>query len=259
MSSFFRAIDATDGEPTLVLVHGATLNHRMWDAVRRHLDGRYRVLAPDLPGHGARRGEPFALEAAVGAVADAVRSVAPSPVVVAGDSLGGYVTLASAPALPDDQVRGLVLSGCTMTFGGRSLWPFKARIVLNRVLLAVLGERRLLGPGAVKNLVKMGLSAEDAHALIDAGVNVRAYEQAVRELTGIDFLARLGAVRQRVLLVNGSRDKDMMRQHAAFVAAARSGTAQVFEGVEHGVSIRRSEDFAGLVNGFAGRVFAEGG
>ena len=39
----------------VVLVHGATLNGRSWDPVRRLVDPRFRVLAPDLPGHGARR------------------------------------------------------------------------------------------------------------------------------------------------------------------------------------------------------------
>lgn len=42
-------------DPTLVLLHGATLNSHMWDAVRRDLNPKYRVIAPDLPGHGARR------------------------------------------------------------------------------------------------------------------------------------------------------------------------------------------------------------
>ena len=77
-------------KPVLVLVHGATANGRMWAPVRRILEARgYEVLAPDLPGHGIRRDEPFSLEAAVRTVQDAVASVAPSPVVVAGDSLGG--------------------------------------------------------------------------------------------------------------------------------------------------------------------------
>ena len=42
-------------DPTLVLLHGATLNSHIWDAVRRDLNPKYRVIAPDLPGHGARR------------------------------------------------------------------------------------------------------------------------------------------------------------------------------------------------------------
>ena len=52
-------------DPTLVLLHGATFNAHMWDAVRRHLDPKYRVIAPDLPGHGSRLGEPFSFAGAI--------------------------------------------------------------------------------------------------------------------------------------------------------------------------------------------------
>src|SRR6476619_3478220 len=112
----------------LVLLHGATANGRMWDPVRRILEARgYRVLTPDLPGHGARRGETYTLEGAVETVRKAVASVAPAPVVVAGDSLGGYTTMASAGALPAAQLRGIVASGCTLVFEGPALIPFKLK------------------------------------------------------------------------------------------------------------------------------------
>lgn len=39
------------GEP-LVLLHGWPQNHRMWDGVVQRLDGRFRVIAPDLRGFG---------------------------------------------------------------------------------------------------------------------------------------------------------------------------------------------------------------
>src|SRR5450830_853473 len=42
------------GTPVLILIHGATWNGRVWDVVRPQLDTAYRVLTPDLPGHGAR-------------------------------------------------------------------------------------------------------------------------------------------------------------------------------------------------------------
>ena len=39
-------------QPAVILVHGATLNGRSWDPVRRLIDPRLHVLAPDLPGFG---------------------------------------------------------------------------------------------------------------------------------------------------------------------------------------------------------------
>ncbi len=113
------AIDTAPGshKPTLILLHGAGLNAHMWDAVIRDIDPRWRVLSIDLPGHGARSAEWYSLPAARDAVASAARSVAPAPVVLAGDSLGGYTAMlgrrrdpASAVARPRRVWRNLRLS-----------------------------------------------------------------------------------------------------------------------------------------------------
>ena len=38
--------------PDLVLLHPFPLNHHFWDGVIPTLRGRYRVITPDLRGHG---------------------------------------------------------------------------------------------------------------------------------------------------------------------------------------------------------------
>src|SRR5881394_46525 len=88
------------GSPALILIHGATLNWASWNPVRRHLDPRWRVLAIDLPGHGARRGERYTVEGAAEAVAAAAKAVAPAKVVLIGDSLGGYSAMAASASIP---------------------------------------------------------------------------------------------------------------------------------------------------------------
>jgi pimeloyl-ACP methyl ester carboxylesterase len=240
-------------DPVLILIHGATGNGRMWDAVRRHLDPRWRVIAPDLPGHGARRGETFTLQSAVETVVAAARSVAPAPVVVGGDSLGGYTALASAAALPRDQLKGLVLAGSTANMIGSALRSLKVRQWLVLGLGALLGEKRLAKVLA-KDLRKMGLADEDIEAQIAAGLNHRVFPQAVRALEGIDFRSKLAAVEQPVLIVNGDKDKIFVDQEASFMAVARRAKRHRFEDCEHGVSLRRSREFAGLVNKFVGEI-----
>jgi 3-oxoadipate enol-lactonase len=52
--------------PTLVLLHGATLDHHAWDPQVKALNSRYRLVVPDLRGHGASTGPgPFTFEDAV--------------------------------------------------------------------------------------------------------------------------------------------------------------------------------------------------
>ncbi len=235
---------------TLILLHGATLNGRMWDPVRRGLDPGLRVLTPDLPGHGTRRHEHYTVQGAIDTVVAAAASVAPAPVIVGGDSLGGYSTLASAASLPRDQLRGLVVSGASANLAGSALIAYKLKIILNRVLLATLGEKFLLGERMVKMLVGMGITEADARALLGAGISFPAFEQAVGALAGIDFRAKVAAVDVPVLVLNGTKDSAMMPQEPQFLAAVRHPTVHHFEGAEHGVSIRRHADFAAVVNRF---------
>ena len=236
-------------DPVLILIHGATLNHRMWDPVRRHLDPRWRVVTVDLPGHGARRNETYTLAGAVETVVQAARSVAPSPVVLAGDSLGGYTCLASAASLPPSQLLGLVISGASANLSGLALIPFKARVALFKVLFFLLGEQRLLRDKVPGMLKKLHIGEADAQAMIEAGISLRAYGQAVVALQGVDFKQRLAAIAHPVLLVNGTQDFSMMAQEAKFLAVAQRARSQHFD-CRHGVSLLRSAEFADSVNTF---------
>lgn len=249
MSSIF--IDSSQ-RPILVLLHGATANGRMWDPVRRILEARgYTVLTPDLPGHGARRHLKFTLDAAVQVVVETVGSVAPAPVLLGGDSLGGYVTMAAAAALPTERLVGAVASGCTLVFEGSALWPFRIKGLFNRLLVAVVGEKRLLGKRFVTELGKLGVAEQDALALIEGGVNVAGFGDCVAALTGVDFPAKLEAIRAPILFVNGGADRPMLRDLDRYRAAAPAARYEVFAGVEHGVSIRCSAEFADLLDQFA--------
>lgn len=236
--------------PTLVLIHGATGNGRMWQAVVRHLDPRWNVLTPDLPGHGSRRDETFTLDAAVATVAEVVRRVAPAPVVVGGDSLGGYVSLASAEALPREQLRGLVLSGSSANFSGSALRALQRRWVATRVMRAVLGDGRIVGMVA-KDLRKAGLEARDVDAIVEGGVTPAVFGQCVEALRDIDFRARAARLDLPVLVLNGSKDQIFIDQEDAFVAALARPTRHRFEGCEHGVSLRQPQAFAAAVDRFA--------
>ncbi len=244
--------------PVLILIHGATLNGHMWDPVRRHLDPRLQIIAPDLPGHGSRRDEAYTLAGAVQTVAAVVHSLNGAPVVLIGDSLGGYSCTASAAALPAAQLKGLVLGGCTANLNSfRALLPFRARVLMFKALMAISDEDKLMAKSMTKvrkSLLEVAVLAEDIDALFKAGLSLKAYIQAVQALTGVDFRAKIAAITQPVLLVNGDKDPDMMVQEPSFVAAARHGSRHVFENCVHGVSLQRSEGFARLVNEFIARL-----
>jgi len=242
--------------PTLILLHGACLNGAMWIPVRRHLAPYWQVLAPDLPGHGSRQGERFTLEAAIATVAAAARSIAPSRVIVVGDSLGAYTAMAAAATLPAEQLAGLVLAGATYDFRG---WAARSAAMKGRVLAllaALVGEARFVRRTLPKALGPQGfgLAPADATALIDAGMSVVAFGQAVAAIRGRDWLGTLAAIDVPALIANGDEDAINVAQEASFLAAAHDATSYRFKGCKHGVSLWRPAEFGAIVNEFAKRI-----
>ena len=216
----------------LILLHGATLNGRMWDPVRRELDPAYKVVAPDLPGHGARRAERYTLAAAV----ETVRQC--------------------AAAYPAGRLKGLVLGGSSANLVGRHLLPYYARMATFRLLITLFGEPRLVAALLPRKLRQMGITEADAEALLAAGIQLGAFGQAVQSLSKFDFRRNLAHISQPILFVNGDQDRGMVAQEASFVAAARAAQAHRFDRCGHGVSLLRPAEFAALVNRFVAEVCA---
>src|SRR4051794_22512798 len=97
-------------EPALVLLHGFTQTRQSWRRTAQALQGRYRALVPDLPGHGmaAHRTPSF------DACAAYVRALAPTrTVTLAGYSMGGRIALHTALTLGPEIVTRLVLVGAS--------------------------------------------------------------------------------------------------------------------------------------------------
>ncbi len=241
---------ATQG--ALILLHGATLNQRMWDPVRERLATTFKVIVPDLPGHGTRRDVPYTLAAAVDVVVEAARSVAPAPVILVGDSLGGYTAMAAASAVPAIQLRGLVLGGCSSNLRGSRLTPYLLNIAVMGALRRVLGNERFYRK--VASQLAKRIDPLHAAAIAGAGIRAEAFSEAVWQLNAVDFKQLVAAIAVPILFVNGDRDRGHLRFEARFVAAAKSATTHRFANTEHGVSVWRSAEFAALTAQFAHRV-----
>ena len=98
-------------QPTLVFLHGYAESREVWTQFTRPFPTGYRLLTPNLPGHGTNRAEvrDFSMEAQARYVVDYLnkKNVA-DPVLLVGHSMGGYVALALAERWPG-RVAGLAL------------------------------------------------------------------------------------------------------------------------------------------------------
>ena len=93
--------------PPLVLLHGFTQTRQSWRRTANELAGRYRVITPDLPGHGQSAHKTASFDA----VTAYIRALAPeTPFTLVGYSMGGRIALRAAFQLPLDR---LILLGAS--------------------------------------------------------------------------------------------------------------------------------------------------
>ena len=90
--------------PPLVLLHGFPFDQSVWNNQQAALAPRYRVITPDLRGHGRSPG--FSGPASIDALADDIIELLDhlgitAPVAVGGLSMGGYIALSLAARYPE--------------------------------------------------------------------------------------------------------------------------------------------------------------
>ena len=115
----YRDADAPDA-PTVVMIHGFTGSKENWYLLAAALDGRYRLLIPDLPGWGESERKPgtvygFTQQAAH--VDAFIRELSPGkPVLLLGHSMGGGIAALVAARYPQDVARVGLLDAAGVRF-----------------------------------------------------------------------------------------------------------------------------------------------
>jgi 2-succinyl-6-hydroxy-2,4-cyclohexadiene-1-carboxylate synthase len=98
--------------PTILFLHGFMGSSVDWSETAARLEGGYRCIVPDLPGHGASLGLPhpdsYTMEGAARAVIDVLDDVGVQAAAVVGYSMGGRLALYLALLHPQ-RYRALVL------------------------------------------------------------------------------------------------------------------------------------------------------
>ena len=87
--------DAGSGDETILLIHGMAGSSETWRAVIPQLSKKYRVIAPDLMGHGQsdKPRSDYSLGAFAVALRDLLDELGVSGATVIGQSLGGGVAM----------------------------------------------------------------------------------------------------------------------------------------------------------------------
>jgi len=230
----------------------------MWHHQLAGLADAFRVVAMDLPGHGALADVPFRLADASALVGSMIDDVGGGRAIVVGQSLGGYVGMDLAARRPD-QVAGLVLANATAE--PRAI-ARRAPGTVGTYLVGAAAER-LRARGAEggrgepldgRDPDSPGADGSDPPAtngwLFKGGT--RAMVAALREA----FIPRLATYPGPTLLINGEDDHLFRRGELAFLAAAADGRLEVIPGCAHLVNEDQPAAFNAAVRRFATQVYA---
>jgi pimeloyl-ACP methyl ester carboxylesterase len=103
--------------PVVVCVHGLGGSAINWSAIAPLLTDRYRLLAPDLAGHGLTQsaGRATSVAANRALLHRFTEAVPGGPVILMGNSMGGMLSLLEATVAPD-AVTGVILLDPALPF-----------------------------------------------------------------------------------------------------------------------------------------------
>ena len=250
-------VEAVGAGPALVLIHGSSVDMRMWDEPTAELASTYRVIRYDLRGLGKSEPPvaPYRMTDDVGAVLDHLGVVAAALV---GFSTGGAVAAEFAATNPE-RVTALVLVGAVVQ-------PDPADAAAP-ALEAAEELMTLLAPR------KAAREQADLSAAVEADLDVwaSAHHGAARarlrdwgmanpyfhlgmfrhEQLGLLGEATLGKVTSPTLVIVGDKDVELTRRAAEHLAAGIPGARlQVFAGADHYVSTAQPDAFTAALRAF---------
>jgi pimeloyl-[acyl-carrier protein] methyl ester esterase len=249
--------EAGSGLP-LVLLHGWSLSGCAFHELAELLDG-YRLLLPDLPGHGQSSPPTAATRPALADdIAGWLATVAPGQVLLGGWSLGGMVALDLA-ARPDTPVDRLLLLATTPRFTSASGWPFGLPAAQVRALRRNL-ERRFeatLGDFFALTFADGEAGADRLRAIRSfavrpGGLPDRAAAAALLELLAMqDQRAVLPAVVCPALVLHGTLDRvTPVGAGRALAGALPHGRLHEIAGAGHAPHWTRPGEVAAVIREF---------
>ena len=246
--------------PVALLIHGSPGDAKAWARVAERLADRYRVIAPDLPGHGGTPSPPADRESDIGYASESIEAVVRhvgAPAVVAGHSYGGVVALAVA-------LRGEVPVGALALFEPVALEALRmagdlgaytwAKDVFEDYIARVEGG----DDGAVRRMIDFWFGdgtfgrmpqALTAYFRKEARSNSNDVRATFRVSYSPDAFRRLEVP---TAVIVGDRSPDITHRIArAIVAHVRSGSLTTLDNADHALTATHVEAVAQAIAAIA--------
>ncbi len=145
--------------PDLLLLHGTGASTHSWAGLARLLAGGFRVIAPDLPGHGlsgSGTAACFSLPGMAAAVGALVERLEASPCLAVGHSAGAAVLARMCLDRTIEPACLVSLNGALLPLRGlaRQFFSPAAKLLAGIPAVPRLFARQAAAPGAAERLVR---------------------------------------------------------------------------------------------------------
>lgn len=242
--------------PALILLHGWNSSREQWSLNLRRLAKGFRVIVPDLPGHGDSALPPgfdYSLEAHVAWLDDFRKAMRLKDFGLVGHSLGGTIAAAYAASHPE-RVRSLVL--CSTPASGRGL-TLRNRMPGAEVLISLAYGLR--GPWSLGFTMLRGVYKSEhldkdfvqANVLEMRKISRRTLARTARLARTADLQPLLAAITAPTLVVVGNKDHTVREKEACiFTQRIEGARLLTINGVAHYPQYERPDVFDTAVADF---------
>ena len=218
------------GAPALLLLHSLGTSLDVWDAQAAGLGNAFRVIRPDLRGHGLTEttAGPYSIEGMARDALAVVDALGVARAHVAGLSIGGLIAQSMAHQAPG-RVAGLILCDTAMAIPPAETWHQRAATVRGQGMQAVVDAvlARWVTPGFRDQPPAKGLRA------MLLRTDPEGYAGAAEAIAAADLTAATRALKVRALVLVGQHDEATPLAAAKALEAALSAALIVVPDAAH--------------------------
>ncbi|MCC6612334.1 MAG: alpha/beta hydrolase [Anaerolineae bacterium] len=237
------------GDP-LLLIHGGLVSHKEWQPQIEALSDDYRLILPDVRGHGAssRTTEAYSVKQWAADMIGVLDGLSIEQAVVCGHSMGGTVAQQIAVDYPS-RVRGLILAETNVGVGNDGMMRFTAN--------AMTAIFRVIGVGLGAKIASAALRGSDPKlaAIVADEIgghkdNPQNFFNIIDAMNAFDGLAQLNQISAPTLIMVGGRNKLSHKQAQQMLATIPGSKLVEIAGAGHGVNWDNAPDFNAAVRAF---------
>ncbi len=241
-------IDGPPNAAPLVLLHSLGTTSHIWDAQVAELSRSFRVIRPDLRGHGLSEGTPgpYSMELLAKDLAGLLAALNINKAHIAGISIGGMIAQAFA-AKHQGQVASLILCDTAMAIPPAENWTLRAA----KVRAEGIG---VIQDAVIANWVTAGFIDGPETAGLRAMLlrtPAESYAAACEAIAAADLSASTATLKIPTLVLVGSEDKPTPVASAQALHKAIAGSSLVIvEGAAHIPSVEKPAEITNAIVNF---------